>query len=112
VGDNRPILEIPAEESAYMSKFIYAVRKTLERNTRQTLSFLNSRAFKDNYLNVNQYGFSLNKDQIFQIYKQVLKSEHLNSQGKGNSPNAAAAAATAAAIPDNIERNSMKQTSS
>jgi hypothetical protein len=42
---------------------------------------------------VNQYGFSLSKDQVFQKCKQVLKAKtkHLKSQGKGNNPNDAAA---------------------
>lgn len=93
VAESRPILQIPPEElSAYVSNFIYAVRKK-DGQEYEPNSLISKFQSIQRFLNVNQYGFSLSKDQVFQKCKQVLKAKtkHLKSQGKGNNPNAAAA---------------------
>ncbi|XP_060561824.1 zinc finger MYM-type protein 4-like [Ruditapes philippinarum] len=92
VAESRPILQIPPEElSAYVSSFIYAVRKK-DGQEYEPNSLISKFQSIQRFLNVNQYGFSLSKDQVFQKCKQVLKAKtkHLKSQGKGNNPNAAA----------------------
>jgi hypothetical protein len=84
----------PADElSAYVSNFIYAVRKKYgqeyEPNSMIQLSKFQSIQI---FQRCNQYGFSANKGHVFQSKMHYNpKTKHLKSQGKGNTPNAAAA---------------------